>query len=276
MRHLDEAALEALERGDGEARAYFAQHLAAPCEACEGFLLEHAGPAWLDGMADAMLLPPSDDATLDEVGFRRIQRGMRGAASASASSSASGRGRTYTRRWIVALGSVAAALVAAVGVWRLEGVKQARSPDYSGIKGVAPALTVELQAARQDSEGQLRRVDPGAEVPADGMLVLRTYATERATAWLFKRQDGRTEPLGSFVLEPGAHPLLFESGAAAALPLQGESGQVDLVLVAEPGPRPLTVEEARRAIEDSASPDPDRVESPVTVDHFSVSIAPWR
>jgi hypothetical protein len=230
MRHLDAVALKEIESGHGPTRAYFAQHLGAACEQCETFLLENTGPGWLDGAVDVALYPESIDARLDEVGYRRIQRSI------------GPRPERLPRRWFIAVGGIAAALVAAVGLWRNE--------HYDGMKGAAPTLSVELQPVRQDEAGNIQRLDPDTVVPRSGSLLLRTYSTEVASAWLFKSRGRSIEALGSFELEPGAHTLTLSDGAAAALPLEDETGPLTLVLVAGTGKPGLTVEEARRGAED--------------------------
>ncbi|RKH62556.1 hypothetical protein D7V93_09905, partial [Corallococcus llansteffanensis] len=66
MRHLDAAVMRDLADREPEAVAWFREHLASPCEACETFLATHADP--LDGRTDALLLQlaPEEAATEEE------------------------------------------------------------------------------------------------------------------------------------------------------------------------------------------------------------------
>jgi hypothetical protein len=244
MRHLDDDAVRLIEAGDAEARAYFAAHLSAPCEVCETYLVGAEGPGMLGAAADAALAARSGDADapLDEVGFRRVRRGLKGARTAA---------RPEWRVRVIAMGGIAAALIAVFAVLFSRPASQ-DSELGPGIKGAARALTLELQAAHQSGAGALRRVDSGEVLPASGALVFRYSATERGGGWLFVRRGDRVETLGAFGLEPGTHPLRMQNGDAASLPLDQEAGELIFYLVGAAGRSP-TLDEAQQAIEDPRS-----------------------
>lgn len=250
MKHLDEDALKAIERGDPATRAWFAEHLVQPCEVCEAFLAKSAA---LDGEADSALLSrfANANAPLDEVGFQRVRRGLR---------------QRRLRALPAVVGALAAAVLAvtSVAVWQ-----QMKPPVVidDGIKGTSATLTVELEAAHQDASGALQRVDKGARLPNSGALILRYYATDAGSALLLQERDGRFEVLGTFALEPGRHPLQLEDGAAAALPLDEEAGAFRLWLVARRGPNAPTLDEARAAVS-------DRTSGSLASTHIDVEVGP--
>lgn len=241
MTHLDDRAMAAMEAGDAAVRAHFAEHLSAACETCEDFLLQQDGPALLDGVTDEALLAQTlaQEAALDELAWRRMRKKLSGAPRFSGK----------VQRAFVGFASAAAVALAVLGGNQLFDERGSQIDD--GIKGVSAALTLELEAAHQRPGEALQRVETGAVVPESGELVLRYYATDRATALLVKETRGRFEALGSFELEPGAHPLRLGGGELAALSLDGEAGELALWLVGSPATHPPSLDEARRAIEDA-------------------------
>lgn len=242
MRHLDHDAMVELKAGAPQTRAYFAAHLAQSCEACEAFLSAH-DHGLLDGVADSLLVGGAQpQAPEDERGFQQLRDAQRARVPAAR--------RPTRRRWVAIAGSLAAGVIAIAGAWRLTSTTPTRAPD-EGIKSIAPALTLELEAARRSEGGALTRVEPGASIPADGELVLRAYATEKGGAWLLRQTaDGRLEPLGSFDLHPGWHALTLASGEVAALPLHQEAGVLTLWLIGAAGTTPA-LDDATRAAQDS-------------------------
>ena len=247
MKHLDDSAMKLLEAGDATARAHFASHLSAPCEECEAYLMSVEQPAMLGAAADAALTtrPADDRAPLDEEGFARVRRALKPPRLRPISPG---------RRIRIAMASLAVAAAAGLAVLVIPRVgpdSTSFDPGPAGVKG-ATGLTLELQAAHQRSSGSLQRVERGAALLADGALILRYYATERGGAWLFAKRGNRLESLGVFTLEPGLHPLRLQNGAIASLPLEGEAGELVLILIGVPGRTP-TLDEARQAVEDGRS-----------------------
>ena len=242
MNHLSTEALQALESGDGPTRAHFAQHLAEDCEVCEAFLAEHEGPGLLDGQVDRLLLSlaPPREAALDEVGFARIRRSL----------------RAPPRRWAAAATALAACVLAVL----VTGREQAPAPTYAtppGIKGASGQLELELSVAARGAAGALRRLDAGAEVGADEVLLLRYHASESGTALLYlQREGGAPELLGQFPLEAGTHDLAGEAGLAG-VGLQGEAGPLRLLLVGLPTGQALEPEAVRAALAGDGSGTPD-------------------
>ncbi|RJS19283.1 hypothetical protein DRW03_23295 [Corallococcus sp. H22C18031201] len=253
MRHLDTQALRDLEAGEPQAVAHFREHLAAPCDTCEDFLATHDGPGLLDGLADAALLgqgPKPLAPALDEVGLARIRRALRGPSSALG-------------RWSVALGAIAACVLALVLVPRAKGP----GPE-TGVKGPGGRIALELAVVARGSDGHLRRVDPGAVVPEGDVLLLRYHATEAGSALLFQQRAGQPpELMGRFALESGTHDLEGPEGLTG-VSLEGEAGGLTLWLVGAPGEEPLSPEEVGTALRTGAPPR----EGPLSVERFDVRI----
>jgi hypothetical protein len=234
MKHLDAQALSALASRQPEAVAYFMEHLASPCDTCEEFLAQHPGSDALDGQVDALLLglAPRREAPLDEVGWMRLRKRLRTSA--------------HPGRWVGVAAAVAACLLAVVLVPRLMDRPSAEQP-WNGVKG-SSRIALELAAVARSTEGQLRRLDPGAEVPPEDVLLLRYHATEAGSALLFQQVgDGRPELLGHFSLEAGTHDLAGPEGLTG-VSLSGEEGSVTLWLVAAPAGETLSPEEVQEAL----------------------------
>ncbi|MBJ6762071.1 hypothetical protein JGU66_14960 [Myxococcaceae bacterium JPH2] len=251
MRHLDTQALRDLEAGEPQAVAHFREHLAEPCDTCEDFLATHDGPGLLDGLSDAALLgqgPQRPAPALDEVGLARIRRALRAPT---------------PRRWGLALGAIAACVLALVLVPR------AMDPGRtSGVKGPAGRIALELAVVARGTDGHLRRVDPGAEVPEGDVLLLRYHATEAGSALLFQQRAGQPpELMGRFALESGTHDLEGPEGLAG-VSLEGETGGLTLWLVGAPGEEPLSPDEVGTALRTGTPPR----EGPLSVERFDVRI----
>ncbi|QSQ14428.1 hypothetical protein [Myxococcus landrumensis] len=242
MRHLDDEALSALARREPEAEAYFREHLATACEVCELFLAAHSGPDLLDGHTDAALLslaPPPSEPRLDEVGFARVRRQLKGPP-------------PDARRWGLITGAVAAALLAVVVVPRL------RKPDAAvdlgtestapGVKGQVGRIALELAVVARGADGRLRRLDPDTVVDTRDVLLLRYHATEAGTALLFQqRAEQAPELLGQFALEAGTHDLQGPQGLSG-VSLEGESGPLTLWLAATPSGLEPSPEEVKQVL----------------------------
>lgn len=188
MKHLDTEALRALAAGEPEAVAYFREHLAHPCEPCIGFLARTPGPGLLDGHVDGLLLhlAPAwrEEPRLDEVGFARVRRGLRGPT---------------PWRKVAAAVALAAGLSGLVVLTRTQvrphgGQKSA----WDGVKGMG-RLLLETSVVAREPDGALRRMGPGATASDEDVLVLRYHATEAGEALLFpRRADTAPELLGRF------------------------------------------------------------------------------
>lgn len=254
MKHLDAQALRALTAKDPEATAYFREHLASPCDACEEFLAQSSTDG-LDGQVDALLLalaPRPASAAQDEVGWMRLKRRLRTSS--------------HTTRWVGAAAALAACLLAVVLVPRL--VKApVQEPPWNGVKG-SSRIALELAVVARGADGQLRRLDPGAEVPSEDVLLLRYHATEAGSALLFQ-QNGEQEPelLGSFQLEAGTHDLEGPQGLAG-VSLSGEQGPVTLWLVASPAGEELSPNEVQGTLTGIKG----RGENPLSTARFDVFV----
>lgn len=255
MKHLDAQALNALATRDPEAVAWFQEHLASPCDICEEFLAQHPGTDALDGQVDALLLglAPRREAPLDEVGWMRLRKRLRTSAHP-------------TRRWVGVAAAVAACLLAVVLVPRLIARPSEEQP-WDGVKG-SRRIALELAAVARSAEGQLRRLDPGAAVHPEDVLLLRYHATEAGSALLFQQEgDGRPELLGHFSLEAGTHDLAGPQGLTG-VSLSGEEGPVTLWLVAAPMGEALSPEEIQEALVGGAA----RGDYPLSVARFDVFV----
>ncbi|NVI97567.1 hypothetical protein HV824_05475 [Myxococcus sp. AM009] len=263
MKHLDDGALSALSRREPEAVAYFAGHLAHPCETCEAFLATHPGPGLLDGHVDALLLglaPPGASAPpLDEVGLARVRRALRAH-------------RPAAGRWGMVAGGLAACLLAVVLLPRMRAEAPSSqggtAAEWTGEKGRLARIALELSVVARDSEGGLRRLDPGSPVKDSEVLLLRYHATEAGTALLFEQRQGEAPALlGRFPLVAGTHDLQGPQGLAG-VSLAGETGPVTLWLVGSAGspPEAAAVGEMLEGRRGAGSQDP------LAIIRFDVSV----
>ncbi len=246
MEHLDPKRLEAL-LADPKAHRPLVDHLARGCDECEAFLERHA-PDALEGEADALLLRLRGErpAQLDEVGWRRLRRGL---------------GRP-TPLWRGAV-ALAAGLALAAGVGLV--VRSSLPPD--GLKGEGPRIQLELSAAVVLANGDTERVDTGARVKPSGVLVLRYHATEPGFAALWiQRGDAAPERLGDAELESGTHDL-SRGDELLGLSLDGERGKVTMWVVAGKAPTSLPPAQAEQGVHSGALKD-------VAVGRISVLVEP--
>jgi hypothetical protein len=221
MRHLDASAMQALAAREPEATAYFREHLAAPCEACETFLASHAGPDLLDGEVDAALLrlaPPRAKENVPAPGLpAHLLKRPRRFLSA--------------RQWGGMGGALAACLLAVVLVPSLRAPPAVQETSWNGVKGPG-RISLELAVVARGRDGQLRRLDPGAPVAPEDVLLVRYHATETGTALLYQQREGQPpELLGRFPLEAGTHDLEGPQGLVG-VSLEGDEGLLSLSLVA--------------------------------------------
>jgi len=232
-RHLDDAAIRALEAKDGQAVAHFRDHLSRPCAQCEQYLAN--APArlwWLEAEADRLLhihgalaMPAANDTT----GFRAVRRAMRAR-----------RMRKALVATLAGAAAIAAALVIAFAVPR-----GGARPEYTGVKGQESGL-LELSAVVVSRAGVTSPVGPGGRARPGDTLVLRYRADQPGPAYLLKAgPDGQPQVLGQFALSAGTHDL-SDSGGVAGVSLEGEQGEVRLWLVQ--ALRPLTAEGALDAV----------------------------
>jgi hypothetical protein len=219
--HLDAASWRALQDHEPAAVAYFARHLAKPCEDCEAFLAEASGQDDLDALADEALVaaagsPPREDA----LGWERVRR------------------RAFpskARTWGAGLGALAAVAAAALVVLVVapRAGRQVESGGSERVKGGAPR-GLELTAAAQLPDGRVLPVAEGQALPPEAVVLLRYHTSEATEAVLVREVPGEApRVLGRFSLEPGTHDLGDASGLAG-VSLEGEAGALALALVALP------------------------------------------
>ncbi len=264
MKHLDTDALSALSRREPAAVAYFREHLAAPCDACEEFLATHSGPDLLDGQVDALLLglgpAAAKEAPLNELGLARVRRGLR-------------EPRPGLQRWGMAAGAIAACLLAVVLVPRLRAedpsVQAGTATEWDGVKGPGGRIALELAVVARGADGGLRRLDPQSQVADADVLLLRYHATEAGTALLFQQRAGQApELLGRFPLEAGTHDLEGPQGLAG-VSLEGETGPVTLWLVGATGGQEPSPDAVREVLVGGSAA---REQSRLAVTRFDVSV----
>ncbi|MBN8231792.1 hypothetical protein JYK02_30200 [Corallococcus macrosporus] len=256
MRHLDATAMSELAARDPQAVAWFREHLASPCEVCETFLATHSDA--LDGPTDALLLalaPPrkavEDDAKV--VPLRAPPRARRFAPPPA-------------RYWGWMAGALAASVLMVVLVPRVKGPHR-DDTGWTGEKGPG-RITLELAVVARGTDGGLRRLDSGADVASDEVLLLRYHATESGTALLYQqRGDQPPELLGRFAVDAGTHDLQGPDGLTG-VSLEPDDGQLSLALVAfAPGER-ASEQDALAALEADGGPDA----RPGTVVRFDVRV----
>jgi len=220
-RHLDDAALQALEAKDARAIAHFREHLALPCPECEAFLA--GAPArlwWLEAEADRLLHIHGAISTLapDATGFHAVRRAMR------------------ARRMRRALAASLAAAAVAAGLFITVILPRAGGPssgrEWTGVKGpeAAQAGPLELSAAVVAADGAVRPIGPGGGARPGETLVLRYRTDGAGTAFLVKSGPGGPVALGEFALSAGTHDLA-DSGGVAGVSLEGEQGELRFFLV---------------------------------------------
>jgi hypothetical protein len=237
MKHLDAEALRTLTAGEPESVAYFREHLTHPCEQCMEFLAKTPGPGLLDGQVDALLLhlapAQPEEPPLDEVGYARVRRGLRGPSP--------------VWRKVAAGVALAAGLAGLVVLTRAQVPHGQETASWDGLKGVG-RLALEMSVVAREPSGDLRRMDPGATASDNEVLVLRYHSTEAGEALLFQRRDGmEPELLGQFPLQAGTHELEGPQGLVG-LSLEGEAGPLTVWLVGFPSGQALPADEVREAL----------------------------
>jgi hypothetical protein len=221
-RHLDDAAIQALEGKDAKAVAYFRDHLSKPCIQCEEYLANAPSRLWwLEAEADRLLhihgalcMPAANDTT----GFHAVRRALRA--------------RRMRKALAATLAGVAAA---AAAVLLFFAVPRAGGPEYTGVKGPESGL-LELSAVVVSRSGTTAPIATGGRARPGDTLVLRYRADQAGLAYLVKAgPDGRPQALGQFALSAGTHDLA-DKGGVAGVSLEGEQGEVHLWLVQSSGP----------------------------------------
>ncbi|NNC15551.1 hypothetical protein HJC22_07395 [Corallococcus exiguus] len=253
MRHLDATAMAELAGRDPAAVAWFREHLASPCEVCETFLATHADP--LDGQADALLLAlaPERKTEAEVVPLRTPARARRFAPPP---------GRYLG--WMA--GAIAASVLMVVLVPRVKGPTK-EATEWTGVKGPG-RISLELAVVARSTDGGLRRLDSGADVTSDEVLLLRYHATESGTALLYQQREQQApELLGRFPLAAGTHDLEGPDGLAG-VSLDSDEGRLALALVAFAPGEPATEQDALAALAADGSPDA----RPGTVVRFDVRV----
>ncbi|MCY1034588.1 hypothetical protein OV207_24260 [Corallococcus sp. BB11-1] len=263
MKHLDAAVMRDLANRDPDAVAWFREHLASPCEACEVFLATHSDA--LDGRTDALLLNLAPARAVEAgaepanvVPLRRPAPRPRFAAPPG-------------RYWGWMAGAIAASVLMVVLVPRVKGPVSGAAPagieGAEGIKG-AGRISLEVAVVARSPEGGLRRVDSGADVTKEEVLLVRYHATESGTALLYQqRPDQPPELLGHFPLEAGTHDLAGPEGLAG-VSLEADEGPLTLILVAFTSWEPASEADALAALGTDAAAD----SRPGTVARFDVRV----
>ncbi|NPD21850.1 MULTISPECIES: hypothetical protein [Corallococcus] len=253
MRHLDATAMAELAGRDPAAVAWFREHLASPCEVCETFLATHADP--LDGQTDALLLAlaPERKTEAEVVPLRSPARARRFAPPP----------RRYLG-WMA--GAIAASVLMVVLVPLVKGPTK-EATEWTGVKGPG-RISLELAVVARSTDGALRRLDSGADVTSDEVLLLRYHATESGTALLYQQREQQApELLGRFPLAAGTHDLEGPDGLAG-VSLDSDEGRLSLALVAFAPGEPATEQDALAALAADGSPDA----RPGTVVRFDVRV----
>lgn len=256
MRHLDATAMAELAGRDPAAVAWFREHLASPCEVCETFLATHTDP--LDGRTDALLLAlaPARKAEAEDapvIPLRSPARARRFAPPPG-------------RYWGWMAGALAASVLMVVLVPRVKGPTKGAS-EWTGVKGPG-RISLELAVVARSTDGGLRRLDAGADVASDEVLLLRYHATESGTALLYQQREQQApELLGRFPLTAGTHDLEGPDGLAG-VSLESDEGRLSLALVAFAPGEPDSEQDALAALGADGSPDA----RPGTVVRFDVRV----
>ncbi|NOK17106.1 hypothetical protein [Corallococcus carmarthensis] len=256
MRHLDAAAMAELAQRDPAAVAWFREHLASPCEVCETFLATHMDP--LDGHADALLLALAPARKAEAQGATVVP--LRTPPRARRFTPPSGR---YLG-WMA--GALAASVLMVVLVPLVKGPARGTT-EWTGEKGPG-RISLELAVVARGTDGGLRRLDSGADVTSDEVLLLRYHATESGTALLYQQREHQApELLGRFALDAGTHDLEGPDGLTG-VSLESDEGRLSLVLVAFAPGEPATEQDALAALDADGSPDA----RPGTVSRFDVRV----
>ncbi|RYZ42716.1 MAG: hypothetical protein EOO71_06655 [Myxococcaceae bacterium] len=252
MRHLDAAVMRDLANRDPDAVAWFREHLASPCEVCETFLATHSDP--LDGHTDALLLqlaPAVETDAAKVVPLRRPAPPRRFAAPPG-------------RYWGWMAGALAASVLLVVLVPLVKGTAPVQE---EGLKG-SSRLSLELAVVARGLDGGLRRLDAGADVAKQDVLLVRYHATESGTALLYQQRPGQPpELLGHFPLQAGTHDLEGPEGLAG-VSLEADEGPLSLMLVAFTSWEPASEADALAALGTDAAED----SRPGTVARFDVRV----
>lgn len=253
MRHLDATAMAELAGRDPAAVDWFREHLASPCEVCETFLATHADP--LDGQTDALLLAlaPARKTEAEVIPLRAPPRARRFAPPP---------GRYLG--WMA--GAIAASVLMVVLVPLVKGPARGAN-GWTGEKGPG-RISLELAVVARSTDGVLRRLDSGADVTSDEVLLLRYHATESGTALLYQQREQQApELLGRFPLTAGTHDLEGPDGLAG-VSLESDEGLLSLALVAFAPGEPASEQDALAALAADGSPEA----RPGTVVRFDVRV----
>ncbi len=230
MSHLDLARWQDLLSGRlaaGETEV-LRSHLAQGCERCEQLIAEAAQdgePDALDGLVDEALIelgPAAAEQGLDELGYARVQRALRG---------------QRARPWIAGLGALAAAAAVALVLLPTE---QA-SWRFKGGAVALPAAQLELLAV---VDGQPDALARGASVEPGTSLVFRVRLDQPGCVQLWQRGAGALLdaplclPVGDHVLARDGQPLGFTAELSGTL-------EFELRLGAEAGAETRAIDDPR-------------------------------
>ncbi|WP_304984904.1 hypothetical protein, partial [Corallococcus sp. CA047B] len=171
------------------------------------------------------------------------------------------------RYWGWMAGALAASVLLVVLVPLVKGPVPGPVSAEEGLKG-SGRLSLELAVVARGLDGGLRRLDAGADVAKDEVLLVRYHATESGTALLYQQRPGQPpELLGHFPLQAGTHDLEGPEGLAG-VSLEADEGPLSLVLVAFTSWEPASEADALAALGTDAAQD----SHPGTVARFDVRV----
>lgn len=230
--HLTVETWKAMRAAPRDHQALLA-HLEAGCDQCDEFLATQVDE--FDGVTDQALLSlaPVSEAPLDELGWRRLNKRL---------------AQPPRRTALWAMGALAAAALLTVGGLAL----RHESGGWNGLKGSrGPAL--ELAAARRKADNAFVRLDDGATLRNDSVLVFRATSTVDGPARVFlQRAHELPVEVGATELQAGTHELQNDTGLLGVT-LEGEHGEVSVWVVA--GETPFSRDAALSAIDSLGTPE---------------------
>lgn len=220
IKHLDDDAWRRLLANPGEAQDALA-HLAEGCERCDAFVLARV-PA-LDGEVDRALLHLVSHSAkgVDDLTWARLRHRLRATPAPR-------------RRWPLAMGLAAAMVLSVTSV--LVGSRAHDELSASHVKGRSTGPTLELAVAVRDGEGRFQRLEDGARVTPNAVLVFRAESSVEGPARVYlQRGAGDPQEIGETEVRAGQHEVRTETGVLG-VSLDGERGEVTVWIVAGEGP----------------------------------------
>ncbi len=239
-----------------EARA-LAAHLAAGCEACEGWLAGRTVADRLDGVVDGALaaLAAGEAGAGHDLEFARITRALAPPRAA--------------RRWATGLAVAAALALAGLSGLMLRPGETGR---WDGLKGTgAQVVPLRLRfLVLVPAAGAAPRIEKGVSgqaVPPEASLQFQVELGREADVVLARAAAGAAEPFFHARL-PAGRTVISVAGQPAAYPLARLSGaQRFLALAGEQPIEPADVERAGRGAASGGGPG-----QPISLDAIEVQV----